>query len=120
MNSIPLQIGCPIKAPRKFYRGGLADFISNKVLHMRISNAIFFGFCGLATAIFSGLAWWPVLAAKSSGFIQDGRFSPMISRAIDPVAFQNKYQADCVTAITLLIGAVALLITALISYLRKR
>jgi len=44
----------------------------------------------------------------------------MISRAIDPVAFQNKYQADCVTAITLLIGAVALLITALISYLRKR
>lgn len=87
---------------------------------MRISNATFFGGCALATAIGAGLAWWPVLAANASGLIPDGRFSPMISRTIDPVAFQNKYRADILMAVTLSVGAVVLVFAAIASHVRNR
>jgi len=87
---------------------------------MRVSNAVFFFAISLCTAMLAGLAWWFALAARASGFISSGRSSLMISRAIDPVGFQEKYQSHLILAISFSIFSGIFLAAALVSYIKKR
>ena len=87
---------------------------------MRISNAVFFGGCSLGTAVGAALAWWNVVSANASGLIARGRFSPMISRAADPIAFRNQYHSSFSAAVVFTGVAVIFFVAALFSYIRNR
>jgi len=87
---------------------------------MRVSNAVFFFAISLCTAMLAGLTGWFALAAKASGFISHGRFSGMISRAIDPASFQEKYQSYITSTVILSIFSGIFLVSSLVSYIKNR
>jgi hypothetical protein len=87
---------------------------------MRLRNATVFAILAALCALFCSLMWRDVARAVSSGKIQDGKYSPYVIQAVDPIRFEHVYYNHFGTAVILTLAATALVVCTLVSLSRGR
>jgi hypothetical protein len=87
---------------------------------MRVRNSTCFGILATVCVFISGLMWWDVTRAVSSGKIQDGKYGGYVMQATDPVRFHDVYYNHYGTAVIFTIAAVIFAVSALLSLSRGR